>query len=77
MSVILCRGKSLEERLFLITSTAQPDFACMGVKSRKLQRCLFGSFEADALSGTEQRLCAYLSVFPNGDHVSLPLLAKE
>lgn len=49
----------------------------MGVKSRKLQRCLFGSFEADALSGTEQRLCAYLSVFPNGDHVSLPLLAKE
>lgn len=29
--------------------------------------------EADALSGTE--LCAYLSVFPSADHVSLPLLA--
>lgn len=37
------------------------------------RRCLLGSLEADALSGTE--LCAYLSAFPNADRVSLPLLA--
>lgn len=37
------------------------------------RRCLPGSLEADALSGTE--LCAYLSVFPSADRVSLPLLA--
>lgn len=37
------------------------------------RRCLLGSLEADALSGTG--LCAYLSVFPSADRVSLPLLA--
>lgn len=37
------------------------------------RRCLLGSLEADALSGTE--FCAYLSVFPSADRVSLPLLA--